>query len=649
MKETLYRFLGERNPRAKARYEALRQAGAPRWKAAPALLLPGGGGARPLPVGAGESAQSLGEPSAALVQRLARFQAVSFDVFDTLLLRQVERPQEAFALVGAKLGYPDFQRLRVEAERRARDKKRRRAGSGEVTLSEIWQELEAATAIPAGEGMAAELAVERALCRGNPYFLPVVEALRQLGKPLGLLSDMYLPGDFLQQLVEEAGFGLFACCLVSGEEGVSKGEGGLYQRWKGRFPPDAPLAHVGDNPHADGEMARVQGIVPMLYPGVHQAGGPYRARDMSAVVGSLYRGVVNGKLHNGSQAYSPLYEYGYVYGGLFALGYCRFIRAWAEHSGADRLLFLSRDGEALLALYRRLYPQDSRPVYAYWSRLAAAKVCAGLFPADYFRRFLWHRAGEGVPLGKLLRGMELTPLLPGLCGALGVFPQTPLTHKNAGAVQDYLQRAWGQVLKNYQPQVRAAGAYYRQLLAGCSHAGAVDIGWAGSGAVSLAAAAKHLWGLECRVTGLVAGTNSAHSPERDAAEPLLLTGDLVSYLFSQSHNRDLWKLHNPRQGHNLFWELLLGGEEGGLRGFSPGEETGWRLELGENSHSGAVGEIHRGLLDFAQDFTDLEKRLGLPLAISGRDAYAPMLEVLARRNAPYRRQWEALLDEPGIG
>lgn len=406
---------------------------------------------------------------------------------------------------------------------------------------------------------------------------------------------------------------------------------------------------VGDNPHADGEMARAQGIVPMLYPGVHQAGGPYRARDMSAVVGSLYRGVVNGKLHNGSQAYSPLYEYGYVYGGLFALGYCRFIRAWAEHSGADRLLFLSRDGEALLALYRRLYPQDSRPVYAYWSRLAAAKVCAGLFPADYFRRFLWHRAGEGVPLGKLLRGMELTPLLPGLCGALGVFPQTPLTHKNAGAVQDYLQRAWGQVLKSYQPQVQAAGAYYRQLLAGCSHAGAVDIGWAGSGAVSLAAAAKHLWGLECRVTGLVAGTNSAHSPERDAAEPLLLTGDLVSYLFSQSHNRDLWKLHNPRQGHNLFWELLLGGEEGGLRGFSPGEETGWRLELGENSHSGAVGEIHRGLLDFAQDFTDLEKRLGLPLAISGRDAYAPMLEVLARRNAPYRRQWEALLDEPGIG
>ena len=168
------------------------------------------------------------------------------------------------------------------------------------------------------------------------------------------------------------------------------------------------------------------------------------------------------------------------------------------------------------------------------------------------------------------------------------------------------------MLDLYRPQRQAAGECFRRLLEGCSQAGAVDIGWEGSGAVSLSFAAQKLWGLDCSITGLLAGTNSAHSPERDAAEPLLLTGDLVSYLFSQSHNRDLWKLHNPRQGHNLFWELLLGGEEGGLRGFSPGEETGWRLELGENPHSGAVGEIHRGLLDFARILQTWKSGWGCP-------------------------------------
>lgn len=178
---------------------------------------------------------------------------------------------------------------------------------------------------------------------------------------------------------------------------------------------------------------------------------------------------------------------------------------------------------------------------------------------------------------------------------------------------------------------------------------AVDIGWAGSGAVALWSAAEKLWGLDCKITGLLAGTNSAHSPERDAAEPLLLTGKLRSYLFSQGENRDLWNSHDPRQGHNLFWELLLGGEEGSLKGFYPSAEKGWRLEFSPNPHAGAVREIHRGLLDFGEEFLNLERRLGIELPISGRDAYGPMLEVLAAENAPYRRGLEALLDEPGIG
>ena len=392
-----------------------------------------------------------------------------------------------------------------------------------------------------------------------------------------------------------------------------------------------------------------RGIEPVFYQSVTASGSPYRAADLSPVVGSIYRGMVNGKLHSGAHTWPRLYEYGFVYGGLFALGYCRFLRQWADQTGADRLLFLSRDGEALLTLYRRLYPQDPRPVYAYWSRLAAAKVCAGLFPADYFRRFLIHKAGKGLPLQQVLASMELSSLLPGLCGALGLSPQTALTHKNAREVQHYLQGVWDKVLAVYQPQRQAAGEYYHKLLSGCSHAGVVDIGWAGSGPVSLSHAARRLWNIPCKITGLVAGTNSAHSPERDAADPLLLTGELVSYLFSPAENRDLWKQHHPGKGHNLFWELLLGGEEGSLRGIYPAQEGGWRMEFSPNPHAAQVEEIHRGLWDFAQEWVDLEQRLGLCLPISGRDAYGPMLEVFGGKNAPYRRGLEGLFDEPGIG
>lgn len=653
VKETLYRFLSERNPQARERYETLRRSGVPRWKAAPALLAgirPGKQGeTRPLPAKGSESSFSLRQPPEQLVEQLRRFDGITFDVFDTLVLRGVDRPEDAFFLVGAKLGYPDFQRLRVEAEQLARHKNRQNGGTGEVTLGEIWEELKKTTGLPVETGMEAELQVERALCRGNPYFLPVVEGLRRLGKPLGLLSDMYLPRAFVEQLVEDGGFGRFDWCLVSGEEGVSKWEGGLFARVGEKLPGKSSLAHLGDNPFSDQVQAREKGFTPFPYENVNRLGNPFRTQDMSRILGGVYRGIVNGKLHNGKEQFSQLYEYGYVYGGLFALGYCRFIRACAHQKQADRILFLSRDGEVLLELYRRLYPEDPRPVYAYWSRLAAAKVTAELFPGDYFRRFLWHKAEGGIPLEKVIRSMELAPLLPELCAAKGLGPKTPLTHKNAGAVQDYLTEAWDRVLKLYEPQRQAAKAYYRKLLSGSSRALAVDIGWAGSGAVSLWSAAEKLWGLDCDITGLVAGTNSAHTPERDAAEPFLLTGRLQSYLFSQRENRDLWGFHHPRQGHNLFWELLLGGEEGSLKGFYPAAEKGWRLELGENPHAREVREIHRGILDFAEDFLTVERRLGMEFPISGRDAYAPMLEVLGEKNAPYRRGLEALLDEPGIG
>ena len=162
MKEQLYRMIF-RSPQARERWEALRREGTPRWRALAALPLGAREEGRPLPAQESESARSRREPPRALARRLAHFDVVSFDVFDTLLLRDVDRPEEVFSFVGAKLGYPDFRRLRVEAERRAREKKSRAPGAGEVTLSEIWQELERMTALPPAEGMAAEREAEAAL------------------------------------------------------------------------------------------------------------------------------------------------------------------------------------------------------------------------------------------------------------------------------------------------------------------------------------------------------------------------------------------------------------------------------------------------------------------------------------------------------
>ena len=596
--------------------------------------------------GGPESSLSRRESPEQLAARLAAYDVVTFDVFDTLLLRPLARPEDAFYLLGARLGYPDFRRLRIQAEEEARRRKELAAGSREVTLEEIWAVLAPETGLSPEEGMAAERKLEFDLCRANPYFLPVVAALRRQGKTLAVLSDMYLEEETVAALLDRCGFGTFAACLVSGERGCSKSGGGLYRLAQKLLGPGRACAHVGDDPWADQRQAEAAGWAAFPYKNIHRAGAPYRAEDMSPIVGSLYRGLVNARLHNGLEEHCWAWEYGYVYGGLFAVGYCRFVEGLRRELGADRLLFLSRDGAVLLRVYQRLYPAEGeRAVYARWSRLAAAKITADRFRGEYFRRFLTHKAGQGFSLRQVLESMELTPLLPGLCGALGAGPGGELTHKNAPLVKSYLVERWDQVLACYEGCRQAGGAYYRTLLAGCQKALAVDIGWAGSGAVMLDWAVNRLWGLECPVFGAVAGANSRRSPEWDAMEPFWLTGRVRSYLYSSGENRDLWQSHDPGAGHNLFWELLLGAPEGNLTGFGPKGPI-----LGPPPpHAETIRAIHRGILDFTGDFLALEARLGLTLPISGRDAYAPMALVCSGNNEEFRRGWEGFLDGAHIG
>lgn len=79
-------------------------------------------------------------------------------------------------------------------------------------------------------------------------------------------------------------------------------------------------------------------------------------------------------------------------------------------------------------------------------------------------------------------------------------------------------------------------------------AAAVDIGWAGSGAVMLDYAVNRQWGLDCPVAGLLAGTLSAPMTEADGTAPFLFSGVLESYLFAAGENRDLWKRHDRSGG-----------------------------------------------------------------------------------------------------
>lgn len=602
-----------------------------------------------LPVGAGESELAVAElmRPEELAAHLAQYDVVSFDVFDTLLFRPFSGPTDLFYFVGEELLFLNFKELRIRYEREAREEKRSSCGQGEVTLAEIWEKLSCETGISKERGMQAELAIEERFCYANPYMLSVYRLLQKQGKRVIAVSDMYLPSTFIKKLLEKAGYEGIGQVYVSCEYGTGKSDGGLFDAVRRSLPGQPSIVHVGDNRYSDVKMAEKHGFSSFYYPNTDKRAAAYRAQEMSPVIGGAYRGLVNHHLYNGMERHGLPYEYGYIYGGLFVLGYCGFIYRYCREQGIERILFLARDGDILKQAYELLYP-GGQTAYVYWSRAAAVKLMAQDNRYDYFRRFLFHKVNQGKTLAEIFHAMDLD-MLPAMLPE-GLSDSDFLDEANVGEVKQFLEAQWETVLKAYEGQERAAREYYAQILRGCKSACAVDIGWAGSGAVSLAYLVERRWKLSCRVTGIVAGTNTPHNEETEASEAFLQSGRLVSYMYSSAHNRDLWKTHDPNRDYNIYWELLLASPQRQFLRFA-GKEPGGTEECfgGANCNQEGIREIQRGILDFIRDYQAHFKEYPYMYQISGRDAYAPMLAA-AGEHERYLRGIKELFDfNAGVG
>ena len=181
-----------------------------------------------------------------ICHKAAHFDAVAFDVFDTLIKRDVAVPTGLFRLMG-----DDFYAARIRAEREARA-----AQSREVTLAEIY-----ARPCLARYDAAAECAAELAACAANKPVLDAVQTLKKQGKKLYYISDMYLPQTQIDAMLRRCGYPCFDGGFVSCTYGVQKRSGRLFKRFLQETGLTAKqLLFIGDSWRADVAGAALAGI-----------------------------------------------------------------------------------------------------------------------------------------------------------------------------------------------------------------------------------------------------------------------------------------------------------------------------------------------------------------------------------------------------
>lgn len=279
---------------------------------------------------------------------------VSFDVYDTAIIRLVKRPTDVFSYVEAALDKAfcintAFKLKRIQAEKDARIKK----GDKEVTLGDIYEYVDIEE-ISKEELMSYELHFEEILCRSNQEIKKQYDLYLSKGYKIIFTSDMYLSRKEIERLLVKCGYEEFDEIYVSSEVGETKKSGGLFKYILDREKiKKRELLHIGNNLKSDYIRPLLLGINAKYYKYIEKASGDNLISNYISKV-RLY----------GAQI-CPEDNIGYSVVGPFALGFVDWIRS--KCAKKEKIFFLSRDGYLFYKFYSFLF-DDGKARYLRVSR-----------------------------------------------------------------------------------------------------------------------------------------------------------------------------------------------------------------------------------------------------------------------------------------
>ena len=297
-----------------------------------------------------------------VIRRIEEYDYISFDVFDTLLLRPYARPTDLFRHMERNENVPGFADARIYAERRARTKEK-----PEVPLSKIYDTIRKEfTGL-----MKKELEYEAQILQPNPEMKRVFDLSVHKGKRVVLLSDMYLPSGFIADVLSRRGFSGYEKLYVSNDDGKSKCFGDMFQKVLEDLDiHPSELLHIGDDERSDRSMPFAMGIATARYGKVierylkeHKRERRYYLKkkdlDRSVIVGT---DALNWISRNDNKNY--WHDLGYRYGGPVLTAFASFIDDNAKDKEGT-ILFVARDGYGPMRAYNILYGEvENRYIYA---------------------------------------------------------------------------------------------------------------------------------------------------------------------------------------------------------------------------------------------------------------------------------------------
>ncbi len=509
-----------------------------------------------------------------------RIDVLSLDLFDTLIWRQVPKPNDLFLILGHHLkenGWvipavtpTNFAKLRADAERHARGERLIPYDQVEVTLSEIyWKLLTIFTKLTTEQMLAGvengvyetdvshlvamEVALEKRLIHFDQNCVNLILYAHEKQIPVIIVSDTYFESEHIQSFFEKKKglFPLITHFYLSCEYGHGK-RGDL-------FPiiikdHGTRILHIGDNKKSDCIAAKENGIDSLYFEKYDQQLREILHREWTHVTskrasfldpkeGDFGLTALRAKCkhHIDLKAIDSKERFFWMYGaqvlGPILFGFINWIYERCHEMNQKEVFCLMREGTLYADLIKRFapyYPKHQIEAHELWvSREFVTQAALARFSSS--------------EINAIINGLSTKHSLQNCCERLGLdindlvewreLRHTQLSNKSIKAKftkylcnQNILAE---QVLKNAADKRKCFLKYFSTLadLSAMSQMTLVDVGWAGT-TQGMLRTLLNQEGHSTSLHGLYLGTtHRAHQAlsEGDIREGYLFRGEEISH------------------------------------------------------------------------------------------------------------------------
>ncbi|MEG0692363.1 MAG: HAD-IA family hydrolase, partial [Oscillospiraceae bacterium] len=341
-------------------------------------------------------------------------EVVSFDIFDTMLIRPFLDPKDLFYLIDSyynklcdgktKLS---FYAMRCNAEESCRiDFLLKKPAYQDVTLDEIYDQMKQLYQLDdvmINKLLQKELELELRFCKKRKATAVLFDMAKALGKKIILISDMYLPEDFIKSLLDKNGYFGYDRVFVSSKVRLVKATGELYRYALNQLgiKKQETVLHIGDNWNLDvlkprelkmrsAFLAKTKEVLfneisdintgncamPYIRPmgtWINYQNGikNLSIKCMLAVVANEMFDNPFRSFYEGSDFNADAYFIGYYALGMHLFGLAKWLIDDGIKSSYDTLHFLARDGYLPKKIYdilSRVYPNVPKSDYLHVNR-----------------------------------------------------------------------------------------------------------------------------------------------------------------------------------------------------------------------------------------------------------------------------------------